>query len=513
MTDSPERDESSKITKNGIQALIRKNSPYVVLERAVGATVSFLTTVFILRSLSVEAFGIYSVLLSVMLYVGLFSSLGLPSLFQRFIPEFFQKNEIGKLKNLIGKGLFWRFLAGAGLIIVLLMFSAPLGRLFRITKALEYLGLFALAIIFYLETQLQGTILTSVFRHKWYAIAQISYIVLRAAILFVLISLGFGLNGLLAGEAIAYFFLFVVQHFYYRKFLAAHPSDSARMELPFKRLMKFGGFTFFNETGAQILSDSTDVFVIAAFLGPAAVGTYAFATRVMALATRVLPQSVFMNVIRPAFFTMYVSDEDQDQINSRFNFLVKLIAFFSVPLVSAIFVLGDKMIIHIFDPKYLSSLKVLWVVAAFTGFNFFFEPIGLVLQSIEKVEVLFTSKIFAVYNLATSLLWIKPYGIMGVAVSTGSAILFKNLFCYFLAKRHVRLNLDLKGIGIIAVNSLIMAGALMLMRPWAQSLVTFLLICLIGLGVYLALGSLNKAFSKSERDFINKILPKPVFNF
>jgi len=512
MTDSPERDESSKITKNGIHALIRKNSPYVVLERAVGATVSFLTTVFIIRSLSVEAFGIYSVLLSVMLYVGLFSSLGLPSLFQRFIPEFFQRNEIGKLKNLIGKGLLWRFLAGAGLIIVLLMFSAPLGRLFRITKALEYLGLFSLAIIFYLETQLQGTILTSVFRHKWYATAQIAYIVLRAGILFVLISLGFGLNGLLAGEAIAYVFLFVVQHVYYRRLLASHPSD-APVKLPFKRLVKFGGFTFFNETGAQILSDSTDVFVITAFLGPAAVGAYAFATRVMALATHVLPQSVFMNVIRPAFFTMYASDEDRDQINSRFNFLVKLIAFFSIPLVSAIVVLGDKMIIHIFDPKYLSSLKVLWVVAAFTGFNFFFEPIGLVLQSIEKVEILFTSKIFAVYNLVTSLLWVKPYGIMGVAVSTGSAILFKNVFCYVLAKRHVRLGLDLKGIGIIAVNSLIMAGALMLMRPWVRSLGAFILVCLAGLCVYLALGSLNKAFSKPERDFINKILPKPVFNF
>ena len=512
MTDSPERDESSRIERDRVHDLIRKNGPYVVLERTVGAAVSFLTTVFIIRSLSVEAFGIYNVLLSIMLYVGLFSSLGLPSLFQRFIPEFFQKNEIGKLKKLISKGLLWRFVAGASLILILLMFSAPLGRLFRIMKALEYFGIFALAIIFYLESQLQGTILTSVFRHKWYAIAQVSYVVVRAGILFFLIGLGFGLNGLLVGEALAYFLLFIVQHIYYRKFLAAYPSNDGA-ELPFKRLVKFGGFTFFNETGAQVLSDSTDVFVITAFLGPAAAGAYAFATRVMALSTHILPQYVLWNIIRPAFFTMYVRDEGPDQINARFNFLVKLIAFLSVPMVFGILVLGDKMIIHIFDPKYLSSLRVIWIVAGFTAFNFFVEPIGLVLQSIEKVEILFYSKIFAVYNLVTSLLWVKPYGIMGVAVSTGSAILFKNLFCYFLAKRYVRLRLDLKGNATIVANSLIMAAILMLVRPWARSLVTFILVGLMGLGIYLALASLNKAFSKSERDFVNKILPKPFFVF
>ena len=505
-------DRHSGVTGTPIPTLIRRNSRYVVIERTVGATLSFLTTIFIIRSLSVEAFGIYNVLLSIMLYVGLLSSLGLPTLFQRFIPEFFHKNETGKLNALIRKGLLLRLLAGVFLIAVLLAFSEPLGRLFRIGEVLEYLGIFALAILFYLETQLQGMFLISVFRHKWYAIAQVGYVVLRAFVLFLLLRLGFGLKGLLVGETLAYAFLFVVQHVYYRRFLAAHPSNSDT-KLPFKRLLRFGGYTFFNEAGAQVLSASTDVFVITAFLGPAAVGAYAFATRVMLLASHVLPQFVFMNVIRPAFFTTHARDDDPSRINARFNLLVKIIAFFSVPLVFAIFVLGEKMILCVFDPKYLSSLKVLWVVAAFTVFNFFSEPIGLVLQSAERVEILFYSKIFAVYNLATSLLWVKPYGIMGVAVSTGSAILFKNIFCYLFARKCVPLRLDFRGVGIIVLNSLVMAGALRLVRPWAGSLGAFILVCLIGLGVYVAMSFLNKAFSKPERDFVNRVLPRPVFVF
>jgi O-antigen/teichoic acid export membrane protein len=152
-------------------------------------------------------------------------------------------------------------------------------------------------------------------------------------------------------------------------------------------------------------------------------------------------------------------------------------------------------------------------VAAFTALNFLFEPIGLILQSIEKVEILFYSKIFTIYNLVTSLLWVEPYGIMGVAVSTGSAILFKNLFCYYFAKRYVRLRLDIKGLATIAVNALVMGAAIALLRPWAKSLITFILVCIIGLGVYLAMAFVNKAFLKSESDYINKVLPKPVFVF
>jgi O-antigen/teichoic acid export membrane protein len=447
-----------------------------------------------------------------MLYVGLFSSLGLPSLFLRFIPEFYQKNEIGKLRKFVRKGLFLRFLLASSLILILLTFSAPLGKLFNFGQAMEYLKLFALAIIFYLETGLQGIILTSVFHHKWYAMAQVTYILIRAAILFVLLKKGFGLDGLLLGESAAYAFLFLIQQVFYRRFLSTHPARGD-VQLPYKRLARFGGFTFFNEVGVLVLSDSTDVFVITAFLGPAAVGTYAFATRVMTLASHILPQQIFLNVIRPAFFTTFLQADDSHQINKMFSFLVKIITFFSIPLVVAIIILGDKMILYVFDPKYLSSLRVLWIVAAFTALNFLFEPIGLILQSIEKVEILFYSKIFTIYNLVTSLLWVEPYGIMGVAVSTGSAILFKNLFCYYFAKRYVRLRLDIKGLATIAVNALVMGAAIALLRPWAKSLITFILVCIIGLGVYLAMAFVNKAFLKSESDYINKVLPKPVFVF
>jgi len=495
-----------------LYALIRKNSVYVFFERSFVPVINFLITIYIIRKLSINDYGIYNILLAIMGYVALLSSLGLPGVFQRFIPEFYQKGQIGKLKKLVEKGLLWRFIMCGGIILVILLFSDQIGELFKFQEAFRYIAVFSIGIIFFLESGLLSTTITSCFHHKMYLIAQIVYVLFRASILYFLLSTGKGLVGLLVAESISYGILFLVQFFFYRRFLSAHSIDKG-FELPFRRLLRFGGFSYFNEVGAQILSVTTDFFIISAFLGPIAVGIYSFANRILTLTSRVLPQSMFVNIIRPAFFVKYVQDDDPKQINRMFNFLMKIIAFFTFPLVTGIILLGDKLIIYIFDPKYLESLTVLWIVAAFTGINFFLDPIGLVLQSKEKVQILFYSKIFAIYNLIADLLVVKTYGIIGIAVVTGSAVLFKNLFCYFYAKKYASITIELKSLVIIAINSLLMVLVLYPLRPKIQNITSFILVVIIGAFIYFLAAYFNKAFSKSERNMLNQILPRPIFVF
>jgi len=503
--------DNQNIQREAIDVLIRRNSFYVLIERSIIPVINFLITIYIVRRLTVDEFGIYNILLAVMGYVGLLSGLGLSNIFVRFIPEFYQKRQIANLKKLVEKGLLWRFVICVGIILIILLFSVQIGELFKFKIPIQYIIIFSTAIIFSLESGLLSGALTSVFHHKNYVIAQICYTILRAGILYYLLK-SKGLVGLLITESIAFGFLFIVQFFYYRRFLAIHSLEE-KTELPFKRLLRFGGYSYFNEIGSKILSVHTDFFVISAFLGPVAVGIYAFANKIMNLTTHVLPHSMFINIIRPAFFTRYTINKDPEQINKMFNFLVKLIAFFAFPLVTGIFVLGDKLIIYAFDPKYLVSLRVLWIVAAFAVLSFFLEPVGLVLQSIEKVKILFFSKIFAIYNLVADLLVIKPYGIIGIALATGSAVLFKNIFCYLFAKRYTRLRIDFKGLGMIAINSLFMGFILYLFRNMVVDLPSFIVIIIFGGVIYFVVAHFNRAFSEKERDVINKILPRPVFSF
>ena len=140
-------------------------------------------------------------------------------------------------------------------------------------------------------------------------------------------------------------------------------------------------------------------------------------------------------------------------------------------------------------------------------------PIGLVLQSIEKVQILLYSKIFAIYNLVADLLLINSYGVIGIALATGSAVLFKNIFCYLFARKYTGLIADFKGLAIIFINSLLMGFLLFPVRSMVVDIPSFILITLLGIVIYFALAYLNKAFSDQERNVINKILPKRIFIF
>lgn len=497
---------------NNIHALVRKNSFYLLIERSVAPVVNLLVTIYIIRKLSVDDYGIYNILFALMGYVGLFSSFGMPHIFQRYIPEFYENKQIGELKKLVENGLFWRFIFGGGLILIIILFSNQLGSLFKFQGALQYITVFSIAIIFFLESRLLNITLTSVFRHKSYTIAQIVYVFFRAGVLYYLVKIGKGLTGILLAESLAFLFLFVLQFIYFKRFLSNY-QITKKSKLPIKRLLRFGGYSYFYEIGSEILAVSTDYFIISAFLGPTAVGIYAFAARVMHLISHVLPQQIFINIIRPVFFTKYTQNSDYEQLNRMSNFLMKIIAFFSLPIVIGVLILGDKLIVYVFDPKYLESLKVLWIVVIFMSLHFFMDPVGLVLQSIEKVQIIFYSKIFAIYNLIADILVVKTFGVIGVAVATGSAVLFKSLFCYYYARKYTGLKVDFKSLGVILLNSIVMGLAIYPLRGMITSLVSFIAAISIGALVYVIMAYFNKAFSPEERETVNKIFSKNIFRF
>ena len=135
----------------GSYSQIRKSSVYLAAGKFITPLVTFLITIYIVRKLSVEEFGIYNVLIAAMGYIGLFSSLGLPSIFQRFIPEFNTKKNISKIKKLVLQGSLFRTALAALFILLIILLSDLSGRLFQIEGWLGYFQLFCLAILFFLE--------------------------------------------------------------------------------------------------------------------------------------------------------------------------------------------------------------------------------------------------------------------------------------------------------------------------------------------------------------------------
>lgn len=498
---------------NNIYVQIRESSVYMTIGKSLFPIVSFLTTVYIIRTLSVDDYGTYQVLLAVMAYIGLFSSLGLPSIFQRYIPEFYERNENLNLRRLVAKGSLWRVALSAVLVLLVILFSSQVAKISKIDSWSNHFKLFSLGIIFALEGQLLGTALTSLFLHKYFAISNIVYVCIRASVLYFFLRAGWRLNGLLLGEVAAYGFLMLMfLYCYYSKILRLNITNS-NPPFPMKRIFRYGGFSYLNEMGVMILDVSTDFLIISIFLGPLAVGIYAFANRVSLLLSRILPHVLFREVIQPLFFRRFSKTNNYRDLQKMGSFLIKMIAFCSIPLTFGIFLLGDKIILYVFDPKYISSLKVLWIVAAFLTIRAFQFPLGLILQAIEKVNILLYSKLFSIYNLILDLVVVKFWGITGVALVTGSAILFQNFFIYLFLYKYIKLHLPVRALLIITLNSIMMALSIFWLRKYVVGLASLIVIAAVGVMIYLSIAFVNKAFTQEEHRVINSIIGKPVFAF
>ena len=492
---------------------VRQSSFYMIIGKLVTPIIGFLISIYIIRKLSVTEYGIYNMLLAVMGYIGLFSSLGLPSIFQRYIPDFNEEKKVSNLKKLITQGSLLRVVLSALFVLFVILFSNQVGRFFKIEDWTGYFKIFSLGIIFSLESSLLSIALTSLFLHKYFVISNTLYVVLRAGILYFLLKLGFGLNGLIIGEAICYGILMIMFILFYNFRFAKLNKVNGKERFPLKRLARYGGYSYFNEVGTTILSVSTDFFVISAYLGPSAVGIYAFANKLMQMLTRWMPHNLVREVIKPTFFTRYTQTKNINDLEKMFNLLSKFSIFFIFPLITGIFILGDKIILFIFGAKYISSLQIVWIVAFFAAIQSFTFSVGLVIRAIEKIHVVLLSKMFAIYNLIGDVLVVKHWGITGIALITSSAVLFRSFFVFYFARRYTGLSFDLKGVLVISLNSVILGLFFYFARPFIVNTQSLIVSAILGIVIYLLISHFNKAFTEQERKIINRVLPKPYFVF
>ncbi len=341
---------------------IRSSSIWVILRLFVSLTVGAVITTFIIRSLSVEEYGIYTILYSLIGYVSVIASFGIPEVFRRFIPEALQNKDYALLKNLVHRGLALRVLLSTLTVSIILLLHGPIGRLLKLEGFLDFFSIFAFGVVLFLEASLLTSVLHSLFLHKYSVIAGTIYTLFRGACVFLLLNTGWGIQGLLWSEVVSWGLWTALQwFFYYTQFAKRYPRGNSP-RIPLRRYGRYAGLSALNETGSAAMSVSTDFFIISAFLGPGAVAVYGFADRVIKLSLSCMPHIVLIDVIRPAFFTKYTESGKKQHLNAMFNLLVKIGAFCVFPLAAGIFVLGDKMIIFVFKPDYLPAEPILWVL-------------------------------------------------------------------------------------------------------------------------------------------------------
>jgi O-antigen/teichoic acid export membrane protein len=491
---------------------IKQNTGYILLQNLITPLVNLVIGIYVIKKLTIADYGIYSLLYALIGYLTLFSSLGLLNVFQRYVPEYYQQKSYGKIKRLVHYGLGLRLLLAIVFFALMLWAGPLLDRLFRVDNFHHYIYIFSIGIILFLEIQLVEVTLSSLLLNRAIMISYFGATLIRGSLVYYFLEQHLALRGLLLAETIYYGILFLQQLLFYRsQFSSQHPSSAP--SLPVKRLVRYGGLSYFDEIGWTILDVKTDFFVISSFLGPTLVGFYSFANQFMESISRVLPFKMLRPLIRSVFFAKFSEKGQPEQVNRHFNFLVKIIAFMCFPIFLAVLAVGDKVILHLFDAKYLPALRLLYIFTGFMMIISFQFPLQLIVQAMEKVEINFYSNIFSIYNLVGDLLIVKLLGLTGVALVTCSARLFQLAFVWFRIKKLVALQVEVGPLVRITINSCLMMAFLLMVRPLIQNLISLIVALVLGWALYFGCSFFNKSFFSEERKFINQLLPRPVFVF
>ena len=484
----------------------------MLVQKIVTPGITFAVTVLLARGLTEENYGTYGVFQGMLPYFSLFATLGFVYAFSRFIPEYCSHGEMGLVKRLVSTGLLLALASGVLFVGLAFGLYRWLGAAFHVAGHRDSFMIFGIAMVLLFEATLLSQALNALFLHPYYAAAQIAYIAIKAALLSATLALGWlTLKTAVWLEVVsAGLMLLILGISYGRKFsskavLTPRPPGERR------RVTKYAAMSVVNEIGNVVFSRSTDVLVISQFLGAVAVGPYYLAGQLTKYVDKLNVVALFQSVVTPMFFTQYT--EDRTRTKEMFQLLVKLSLFTAVPVVCVYPSLGRPMIRLVVGARYDSTFTLVGIFIALTPLNALAYPSGLMLQALERLDQIFYSRFFALYNLGLSVLLVRYYGVVGVAISTASAMAFKNIYASFFACRLGNVRMPWGGICRVVANSLVAGGAALVIVWVFDGLISIVIGVLVSVAVFLAMSRLNRAFDERERELINRLLGRSLWRF
>ena len=474
--------------------------------------VTVLVTIYVIRQLPISDFGVYNLFQDTIGLVAVIFSFGIPSLIERFLPELYQRGLFDELHRWVNKALIARFLLGLLGALVCLFGRDAIGGFLHSGLFTAYYPIFALGLLFTILNQTSQSILDTFLLQKRRNVIRVVVSALRAGLYIAAIALGQGLFGILWAFSISalvgsVLFIHTIYRLKYPRDMVRNTEGLGGLTNRFKR---YGAYSYFNEMGAMILSRRSDSYLISAFLNPAAVGIYSFATRIAEMFVAMTPLVVGNVIISTLLFRQFTETPTLEFLQRRFNLLCKLALYLTLPILMILVGLHEQITLLV-DPKYQEASFLLALVAIFEIFNVFAWPIAWMAQTSEKVEVQLYSKIGAIYNIIAAIILIPRFGPLGAAWATGTSFMMKNVLMYVFLRRHLPLTFPWQGILKLGLSGIGSWAVLVLLASFATTIVATLLIALLSIVVFAACAKLLAPFIDDERDAFEKAVGRKIW--
>lgn len=433
------------------------------------------------RYFSKDDYGIFSIIITSISFLVVFSKLGLPHAALRFYSEFKEgKRELDP--NCYYSTIFLSSLCISGLII-LTIFSVTefliLGYVSVNEKIIKLLPLIAIIVFLTSITSVLTEFVRAEERGKLYSIIQVAirYGRLIITLLFVFGFVG-GLYGFFWGYAVteALNVAILLSLLIAQKKIRIKNFSSSFL----KKSIKYGFPLIWFELSNMILSMG-DRYLIQFYMGEKAVGVYSAGYNLSDMA-----QSVISMPLRLAVIPMYLGIWSRDGEDKTKDFLTRSFSYyfmFGIPIIFGMSWFGKEIITLVASSKFQEAHIIIPYIIFPMVVNGAL-PIygaGLYIQKKSKVLMYLTFMAGAV-NILLNIILIPLYGIMGAAYATLAAYFFLAIMIVVSSYRYLGFRVEISSILRYSVLSVIIMYILSMYS--AESMDRMLVKIMIGTVLY-----------------------------
>jgi O-antigen/teichoic acid export membrane protein len=480
---------------------------YSYIGSIVTALFGFFISILISRYLSINEYGIYGILMSFSVYFILITYLGIPNIFQRFIPELKAKRDFHNLRRVEIYGYLSRIIIFFVLLLLCFVLIDKFTQWLNIPDLRIYLFPFFLVIFFLMLNQTSESALSAFLLQEYQNISRVTYGALRFGIIILVVYFKKGLIGLIYGLFLSEVILFVLFLFRFIKESRSKGEISQDPDL-WKRIRSFGLYTYSSQLGYLVTDASLDIYLISFFLGLKSAGLYSFAYLQATGIYLLVPISILTTIMTPFFTQKMVGGKTSEYLSRSFDLLNKYSLFFIIPISLVGISLAKPIISLVFDLKFLPSLWVFvtWMITAiFIQLN---HILKIYLYVLEKVKIIFITQVLIIYNLVMDIVLIPRIGIIGAAIATGSSIIISFFIKYLYLNRSLKSKFQAIFILKLSLISIAIAALSLYLSRFLTNLYLLIPYIILAAIIYIGLVIVFRVFRKEEIDFIKSIFTK-----
>jgi O-antigen/teichoic acid export membrane protein len=405
-----------------------KNAVTSWLSLLANLVVGFFLAPFILHRLGDDAFGLWILVFSITGYYGLFD-FGIRSSIIKYVAQFAARGETEELTRFVNTCLFVYSWIALFLVVVTVVCSRYVDAIFRVSPAFVVTArllvlLVGAAIALGFPLGVFSGILEGLQKYTWENATQIASSLLRAVLIVIALQRGKGLLTIALITVIVPLFASACHILIVRRMLPLQFGRKFFDRTAFRLMTRYGSTTFISMVAGQ-LRYKTDAAVIGIFLSSSAITFFSIGSKLVdysrgvvdALASVFAPMSSHLD-----------AQGDMDGLRRIFIFGNRACAMIAFPICAGAIVLGKSLIYVWVGPKYVASFVILVLLILPQTLDLAQATSPRILYGMNRHQVLSWARVIEGFaNLVLSILLVRHYGVVGVALGTALPFLCMNV--------------------------------------------------------------------------------------